>query len=157
MTTSRSNLAGGDQPVTPSRDELDALTDAARRDVNVTLILPDKSHSGLSLAMRHAVYGKLLRAGVQIYEMHGVVLHSKIVTVDGVWSVVGSSNLDHRSIVFNDEVDAIVVGSATADELTAMAAEDRAAASPITMADWSHRPVTERVRETFAKLWTNLL
>ena len=141
----------------PTKEELEALVDAAHRGVKVTLILPDKSDSGLTLAMGHAYYGKLLKAGVQIYELHGVVLHSKMVTIDGVWSVVGSSNFDHRSIVFNDEVDAIVVGSKPADELEAMAAEDREAATAISLQHWHHRSLVERAKETFAKLWTNLL
>ncbi len=141
----------------PTKDELEALIDAARRGVNVTLILPDKSDSSLSLAMGHACYGRLLRAGVHIFETHGVVLHSKTVTVDGVWSVVGSSNFDHRSVVFNDEVDAIVIGSKTADELEAMAAEDRQAATAVSLQHWRHRSVAERAKETFAKVWQNLL
>jgi hypothetical protein len=55
--------------------------------------------------------------GRKIYETHNVVLHSKTVSIDGVWSMIGSSNVDHRGVVFNDEVDAVVIGSATADEL----------------------------------------
>lgn len=141
----------------PTSDELDGLIGAARRGVNVTLILPDKSDSGLSLAMGHASYGRLLRAGVHIYETHGVVLHSKTVTVDGVWSVIGSSNFDHRSVVFNDEVDAIVIGSQTAGELEAMAAEDRQNATAISLHSWRHRSAAERAKETFAKLWQNFL
>ncbi len=141
----------------PTKDELRALLDAARRGVRVTLILPDKSDSSFSLAVGHSHYGKLLRAGVKIYETHGVVLHSKTVTVDGVWSVIGSSNFDHRSVVFNDEVDAIVIGSETADELEAMATEDRQTASEISLESWKHRSIGERARETIGKLWQNLL
>ena len=89
---------------------------------------------------------------MNIYEMHGVVLHSKTVVVDGVWSVIGSSNFDHRSVVFNDEVDAIVIGSETADELDAMAAEDRRSASEISLQRGKHRSILERAKETFGKL-----
>ena len=141
----------------PTKDEREALLAAARRGVKVILILPDKSDSSFSLAVGHAQYGALLRAGVKIYETHGVVLHSKTVTVDGVWSVIGSSNFDHRSVVFNDEVDAIVLGSATAGELEAMAAEDRQGASEISLERWKNRSLGERAKETFAKLWQNLL
>lgn len=141
----------------PTKDEMDALTDAARRGVCVRLILPDKSDSSFSLAVGHAHYGNLLRSGVKIYETHGVVLHSKTVTVDGVWSVIGSSNFDHRSIVFNDEVDAIVVGSQTADALEAMASEDIGKATEITIAHWHHRSIGERTKEAIGTIWQNLL
>jgi cardiolipin synthase len=141
----------------PTSDELQALVDAARRGVQVVLILPDKSDSSFSLAVGHSHYGRLLRAGVKIYETHGIVLHSKMVTVDGVWSVIGSSNFDHRSVVFNDEVDAIVIGSTTSDELEAMAAEDRRTATEVSLDHWKHRSMGERMKEGFASIWQNLL
>ena len=131
--------------------------DAAARGVDVELIVPATSDSGLALAVGRSHYGQLLAAGVKIYERKGVVLHSKTVTVDGVWSVIGSSNFDHRSIVFNDEIDAIIIGSDTADGLEAMAAADRAAARPVTMARWRRRSFGERLKETFGKLVQNLL
>ena len=141
----------------PTPDETQALVDAAARGVDVELIVPAKSDSGLALAVGRSHYGQLLAAGVKIYERKGVVLHSKTVTVDGVWSVIGSSNFDHRSIVFNDEIDAIIIGSDTADGLEAMAAADRAAARPVTMARWRRRSFGERLKETFGKLVQNLL
>ncbi|MDP9055859.1 MAG: phospholipase D-like domain-containing protein [Pseudomonadota bacterium] len=141
----------------PTHDETQALTEAAARGVDVVLIVPAKSDSGLSLAVGKSHYGELLKAGVKIYEREGVILHSKTVTVDGVWSVIGSSNFDHRSVVFNDEVDAIVVGSDTAEGLDAMAATDVARAKPASLQAWRHRSFKERVRETFGKLVQNLL
>ena len=141
----------------PTPDEVRALEDAARRGVEVVLILPAKSDSAITLAAGHSYYGELLRAGVKIYEMHGVILHSKLVTVDGVWSVIGSSNFDHRSIVFNDEVDAIVVGSETASELEAMTTDDRQRATEISLEHWEHRPIMERGREGFGWLLRGVL
>ena len=121
------------------------------------LLLPGDSDSGLSLAVGRSHYGALLSAGVKISETQGLVLHSKTVTVDGVWSVIGSSNFDHRSIVFNDEVDAIIIGSDTADGLEAMAAADRQLARQVSLERWRHRPVGERLKETVGKLVQNLL
>jgi cardiolipin synthase len=141
----------------PTKDELNALIDAARRGVDVKLLLPDKSDSGMSIAVGHSHYGKLLRAGVKIYETHGIVLHSKTVAIDGVWSMIGSSNFDHRSVVFNDEVDAVVIGSETADELEAMTAQDRGTASAIDLKTWKHRPLTAKFKEMFASAWQNML
>jgi cardiolipin synthase A/B len=85
------------------------------------------------------------------------VLHSKTVVVDGVWSAVGSSNFDHRSIISNDEVDAVVLGADTAGALESMAEEDRAAAHPIDRQAWARRPLTDRARETYARLWERWL
>ncbi|MDE2301577.1 MAG: hypothetical protein KGK11_03355, partial [Sphingomonadales bacterium] len=141
----------------PTRDETAALVAAAARGVDVALIVPSKTDSPVSQAVGRSHYGALLRAGVKIYERKGVILHSKTMTVDGVWSVVGSSNFDHRSIVYNDEVDAIVIGTSTAAGLEAMAAGDRARARVVTLADWRHRGFAERLKETFGKLVQNLL
>jgi cardiolipin synthase len=141
----------------PTKDERRALMDAGRRGVDVTLILPDKSDSGLSIAVAHSHYGKLLRAGVKIYETHGIVLHSKTVAIDGVWSMIGSSNFDHRSVVFNDEVDAVVIGSETADELDAVYAQDRATATKVDYQVWKHRPLGAKFKEMFASLLQNFL
>jgi cardiolipin synthase len=141
----------------PTPDETQALGEAAARGVDVVVIVPAKSDSGLSLAVGRSHYGRLLRAGVKIYERKDVVLHSKTVTVDGVWSVIGSSNFDHRSIVFNDEVDAIIIGSDTADGLEAIAASDRALSTQVNLEKWRHRSVKERLKETFGKLVQNVL
>lgn len=98
----------------PTRQEEDDLIDAARRGVDVRLLLPSESDSKMALAVGRSHYGDLLEAGVKIYEVQNEVLHSKTASIDGVWTAVGSSNFDPRSVVFNDEVDAIVLGSATA-------------------------------------------
>jgi cardiolipin synthase len=141
----------------PTKDERDALTDAARRGVNVRLLLPDVSDSPSSIALGHAHYADLLEAGVKIYETHDLVLHSKTIVVDGVWSLVGSSNFDHRSVIFNDEVDAVVLGGDTAKDLEAMFEEDRAAATEIDRKTWSRRPLRARVKEVTARIWQRWL
>ncbi len=141
----------------PTHAEMDALTEAARRGVDVRLLLPDRSDSPNSIALGHAHYADLLKAGVKIFETHDLVLHSKTVVVDGVWSAVGSSNFDHRSIIMNDEVDAVVLGADTAKELEAMAEEDRAAAHPIDRMAWSRRPLSDRAKEVYARIWERWL
>jgi cardiolipin synthase len=137
----------------PTHDEVEALAEAARRGVDVRLLLPDRSDSPMSIAVGHSHYGDLLEAGVKIYETHNLVLHSKTVVVDGVWSVVGSSNFDHRSVIFNDEVDAVVLGGDTARDLEAMFEDDRAAAHAIDRMSWRRRPLGARVKELYARVW----
>jgi cardiolipin synthase len=141
----------------PTEDEVRALTEAARRGVAVRLLLPGASDSPASLAVGRSHYGDLLEAGVKIYETRGLVLHSKTVVVDGVWSVIGSSNLDNRSVIFNDEVDAVVVGGDTAHDLEAMFDDDFRAAAPVDLAQWRRRPLGERFREIYGRLLQRLL
>jgi cardiolipin synthase len=141
----------------PTEQEMADLTGAARRGIDVRLLLPDTSDSGMSISVAHSHYTELLEAGVKIYETHGLVLHSKTVVVDGVWSIVGSSNFDHRSVIFNDEVDAVVLGSETAGEMEAMFNDDQRGAKPVDLAAWKDRPLFQRLEENFATVWENML
>jgi cardiolipin synthase len=102
-------------------------------------------------------YSDLLEAGAKIYEYRSAVLHSKIVTIDGAWSVVGSSNFDHRSVLFNNEVDAVVLGRDTADQIEAMFQDELGRAAAIGLQDWKERPLYDRMKELFARTWQVLL
>jgi cardiolipin synthase len=79
------------------------------------------------------------------------------VVVDGVWSIVGSSNFDHRSLLFNDEVDAVVISVATGVQLDEYFQRDLQHASAIDLAAWKRRPLTRKLREHFWRLWEQLL
>lgn len=142
----------------PTEDELHDLEDAARRGVDVRLMLPGKSDSTMALTMGRADYGDLLEAGVKIFEMQDGMLHSKSAVIDGVWSTIGSSNFDHRSILFNDEVDAVVLGRETAQQLEAVFEKNEAErARPINLADWEDRPLSQKLRELYTRVVINLL
>ena len=121
------------------------------------LVVPDASDSDLAIDVQHSRYEDLLEAGVKIYETHDEILHSKSAVIDGVWSVIGSSNFDHRSVLFNDEVDAVVVGTDTAKELEALFTKDFAAAHRIELAVWRERPFSQKIREIFARLTQQML
>ncbi|HVI86951.1 MAG TPA: phospholipase D-like domain-containing protein [Dongiaceae bacterium] len=141
----------------PPHQELKDLQEAAKRGVDVRLLLPDQSDSPSSIAVAHSHYADLLEAGVKIYETQGIVLHSKTVIIDNVWSAIGSSNFDQRSILFNDEVDAIVLGHDTAAALGAMFQDDIGHAKEIDPKTWSDRPLSQKMQELFARTWQNLL
>jgi cardiolipin synthase len=141
----------------PTDEELDSLERAARRGVDVRLLLPGKSDSELALAVGHASYTDLLEAGVRIYETQNEVLHSKTAVIDGVWSVIGSSNFDHRSALFNDEVDAVVLGRETAARLESLFLEQLHDAKEIKLSTWRDRPFGDKLDETFSSLWQDLL
>jgi cardiolipin synthase len=87
-----------------------------------------------------------------------VVLHSKTVAIDGVWSAIGSSNFDHRSVLFNDEIDAVVIGRKTAQDLEEIFEEGQQSAMAIDRETWEdQRPFTERMRGFWSRLWEGLL
>ena len=109
----------------------------------------------MSAGRRH--YGELLEAGVKIYETNNVILHSKTVVVDGVWSAIGSSNIDHRSVIFNDEVDVVVLGSDAAKEMDDLFQTNQAQAKPIELRAWRNRPVLGRLKEAYALMWEYML
>jgi cardiolipin synthase len=141
----------------PTGQEKRDLIDAARRGVDVRIMLPDKSDSDRSLAVQHSHYADLMEAGVKIYEIHDEVLHSKTVVIDGVWSVIGSSNFDHRSAIYNDEVDAVVLGRDTGHALEGMFEADMQKARQIDPAVWKKRPFIKKVNEKLSLVLQNLL
>ena len=141
----------------PTHQEREALKAAARRGIDVQLLLPSKSDSPASLAVQHSSYADLMEAGVRIFERDGVILHSKAVTVDGVWSVIGSSNFDHRSVLFNDEVDAVVLGTETANGLEGLFRTDLESAHAIDRDKWRHRGISQRLHELFYRVTSAFL
>jgi len=135
----------------PTDAQLEELIAAAARGIDVELLLQGKTDSPIVHDIAHSTYAKLLDAGVKIYEMDDVILHAKTATVDGVWSAVGSSNLDNRSVLFNTEVDAVILGRVPAQKMEERYAIDRAQAKQITPEDWAHRPIYDRAREFFSR------
>jgi cardiolipin synthase len=142
----------------PTPEEMEELTAAAKRGVDVRLMLPEKSDAAPAVEAARSHYSELLESGVKIFETRNVVLHSKTVVIDGVWSAIGSSNFDHRSVLFNDEIDAVVIGRKTAQDLEAIFKEGEGTAVAIDAKTWeAQRPFTERARGFFARLWEGLL
>jgi cardiolipin synthase len=141
----------------PDPQLLQALEDAAARGVEVQLILPGHSDSALVFHAGRSNYSRLLKAGIQIYERRGALLHAKTALIDGVWSWVGSSNLDWRSFLDNDEVNAVVLGADFAQQMQTMFTGDIAASEAIDPARWEERPLLLRIREWASRLWQRLL
>jgi cardiolipin synthase A/B len=141
----------------PTAREVTDLIAAARRGVDVRLLLPSESDSDLALTVGRSNYRELLEAGVKIYETSNEVLHSKAAVVDGVWTIIGSSNFDRRSVIFNDEVDSVVLGRETGQQMDAMFEDDFGKATPIALATWKDRPVSTKVKEAFYNAWQNQL
>jgi cardiolipin synthase len=140
----------------PTPQVREELVGAVRRGVQVRLLLPSRSDSADALAAGRAAYDDLLDAGIKIYEVQNAVLHSKFVVIDGVWLAIGSSNIDRRSVVFNNEVDAVVLGPRAVEGDTLLD-KDVADAKEIDLKTWRSRPVSDRLHELRVKLWEFLL
>lgn len=141
----------------PDPQLLTALTDAAARGVEVKLILPNHSDSSIVFHAGRARYAGLLKGGVQIFELNGALLHSKTAVIDGVWSTVGSTNLDWRSFLDNDEVNAVILGREFAAQMQRMFEQDLATSTRIDRQAWDNRPLQWRLKEWLAQLWGRLL
>ena len=124
-----------------------ALMEAARRGVQVRIILPAYSDfSGVFYAGR-AHYQGLLDAGVQLYELDSAFLHSKSIVVDGVWSSVGSTNFDWRSFVHNNEISVCVIDEGFALAMGHAFDNDLRDSRQISPAAWKKRGLRQRFRE----------
>jgi cardiolipin synthase len=141
----------------PDPQTKQALIDAARRGVDVQLVLPGFSDFWAPIYAGRSHYEELLDAGVRLYEWHEALMHAKTAVIDGVWSSVGSSNLDWRSFVHNYEADLIVHDAAFARELERRFRQDVAASVAVDRNAWSRRSAGERFKEWLARQWEYLL
>ncbi|NVO04677.1 MAG: cardiolipin synthase [Rhodoferax sp.] len=126
---------------------LRALQEAAQRGVEVTLVLPAVRESSLVFYAGHALYSELLQSGIHLYQLQVTVLHAKTAVVDGVWSTVGSANMDTRSFLHNHELNVVVFDPAFGQAMESAFAEDLRLSTPMTLAQWEQRPLSERLKE----------
>ena len=136
----------------PDPDFLKTMQDAARRGVDVRIIVTGISDSQLLLNVSRSCYEELLRAGVRIYESQEIMVHAKTAVIDGVWSTIGSSNLDYRSFIHNYEVNAVIVGQDFGRAMEKLFQDDLARSQRIELAQWDQRPVIERAKENMSRL-----
>jgi len=129
----------------PDKQIMKALTDAAKRGVDVKILLPGVTDFTLALYAQRSYYSELLQAGVKIYEHSSSLLHAKTAVIDNIWSTVGSTNMDYSSLLNNDEVNAIVLSHEFALEMEQMFNQDLEGSKQITWEEWKHRPYLPRV------------
>jgi len=129
-----------------------ALAQAARRGVDVRVMVPGRSDSGAVWHAMRARYDSLLARGVRVFEWQGPMMHAKAVVVDRLWASVGTYNLDHRSLQHNLEVNLNVLDRAFAEELASQFELGLKGSREITLADWRRRPPLERLKE---RLWVS--
>lgn len=137
----------------PDPQLLAVLKEAAARGVDVKLVLPSSTDSWLVLHAGRAYYSELLKANVKLYERRDALLHVKTAVIDGVWSSVGSTNLDWRSFLHNDEVNVVVLGTGFAKKMQAAFMADLAKSNEIKLEQWQRRSLGMRAKEQIARLW----
>lgn len=123
------------------------LTAAARRGVDVQIILPKESNHVTAdwLARRH--FYELLEAGVRIFRYKYIMIHSKTATVDGLWSTVGTANIDRLSLLGNYEVNMEIYSESFATQMERMFDLDKSNCEELTLEEWVGRPLTAKVVE----------
>jgi cardiolipin synthase len=137
----------------PDPQLLAALKAAAARGVDVRIVVPGRTDSALVFHAGRSYYEQLLQDGVKIFERRDALMHSKTAVIDGVWSTVGSTNLDWRSFLHNQEVNAVVLGTEFGDRMRAAFTRDVAQSGQITLDQWRHRSMVVRLKERFARVW----
>ncbi len=132
----------------PDKSLMHELCGAVERGVKVRILVPGrKSDHMVTRSTSRGGYGPLLKAGADVYEYHPSMIHAKVLCVDGLWAVVGSTNFDNRSFGINDEVNLAVRDAAVAMRLENDMAADLMKSRQVSLEEWRHRPVTERATE----------
>lgn len=137
----------------PDETFLNALKSASHRGVDVRLLLPGLTDSWLTISSSRARYEELLQAGVRIFERRDVLQHAKTAVIDGMWSIVGSTNLDSRSFIHDNEADVVVWGRDFGAEMQVLFLYDQGDNQEITLSQWRNRPVYQRLMESLANLF----
>jgi cardiolipin synthase len=157
ITTARQRIRLETSYFVPTSALQIALETAAHRGVDVGLLLPGRSAHRTVLLAAQSYYESLLSAGVKVYEYQRGLLHSKMLTVDGAWSFVGSANFDNRSLRLNFEAGALFYGHRIARQLEQVFDADVKDARELTLDEWHRRGLARQVAESTCRLLSPIL
>lgn len=141
----------------PGRLAVDILGRAAARGVDVRLLLPGSTDVPLLRHAAHGYYTDLLARGVRIFEYGGHILHAKSLVADGYASVVGSSNLDSLSFVFNAECNLVILDHGTGATMEEIFRRDLESSEEILPSAWRRRPLRHRLGDRMARWLSPML
>jgi cardiolipin synthase len=142
----------------PDKTTIWHLVEARKRGVRVQIIAPDENIDvPFVRSASHAVWGELLKAGVEIYEYQPTMYHVKLMIVDDLWTSVGSANIDNRSFRLNSEANLNVLDGGFAQEQVRMFEEDLSKSKRITYEQWKRRPWYKKLGELLPSLFAPLL
>ena len=130
----------------PDRALRRALKSIAQRGVAVSVIVPGHhtDQRWVRLASRR-MWGELLQAGVKIHEYRATMTHAKVMVVDGIWAVLGTTKIDNRSFEHNDEINVGMYDASVAERLLEDYARDLADSAAISFESWRRRPLWEKI------------
>jgi cardiolipin synthase len=135
----------------PDDKMIQTLIRAAQRGVRVVLLIPGAIDHNIVRQASRAELGRLLKAGVEVYEYQAALLHAKTMVIDGVWATVGSTNLDRRSFALNDELNLVVYNDGVAAKLRTVFEQDLQHSRQVTYESWSKRSIVDRFLEVLAQ------
>ncbi|HYP28121.1 MAG TPA: phospholipase D-like domain-containing protein [Blastocatellia bacterium] len=137
----------------PDQAAIDTLIEAKRRGVDVKIMVSG-IHNDNRLARQNGIrlYGKLLEAGVEIYEYNHTMLHHKTMVVDGVWATIGTTNFDSRSFAHNEENNVCFYDEALVEELHSIFMADLEICEKVELEAWRRRGLLTRVQGMIASM-----
>lgn len=141
----------------PPPNILSALKTAALSNVDVRIIIPNKSDAIIPRWCSFSYVGELLEAGIRIFFYQAGFIHSKYIMVDDVFSSIGTTNLDFRSLETNFEVNAFIYDEDFTSELGETFTTDLQNSREITMEEWQQRPWHKKLRESLAHIFSPML
>jgi len=141
----------------PSRRMIALLEDAVRRRVSVRLLVPGKSDVPAASYAGRAFFTRLLKSGIEIYTYRGEMLHAKTYVFDLHWSIVGSTNLDYQSLMYNDEGNIGILDVSFASKMIEIFEKDLKESLKIDLEQWHRRPLLEKLKEHFFALFKKRL
>jgi cardiolipin synthase len=133
----------------PDADFVGALEEAARRGVDVRVLLPQKSNHIVADWISQGYYGEMLDAGIKVYRFQGAMVHAKTATIDGAWSTIGTANIDRLSMTGNYEVNVEIIDADMAEMMERIYRVDLENCTQLTAEDWFARPVHKKAAELF--------
>jgi cardiolipin synthase A/B len=133
----------------PDSDFVGALEEAARRGVDVRVLLPQKSNHIVADWISQGYYGEMLDAGIKVFRYDGAMVHAKTATIDGAWSTVGTANIDRLSMTGNYEVNVEFIDPGMAQHMERIFEVDLQNCNQLTAEDWFARPVHKKAAELF--------
>lgn len=131
----------------PDREIRDGLLAAARRGVDVRVVMPAASNHVLADWVARSSFSEMLDGGVRLYLYEGAMVHAKTATVDGQWTTVGTANIDRLSLLGNYEVNLEIRHPAQAAQMEAIFRRDLENCVELTLSTWQERGLTQRVLE----------
>ncbi len=143
----------------PDDEAIEALCQAVARGVDVRVMVPATSASDMPLVQHaaHRNFDKLLQGGVRVFEYQACLLHQKVMTIDGCWCAIGSSNFDDRSLETNDEITLSLCDEALAARFEAVFEHDAKQCEELSWAAWSRRGWWPRCRDNLLHAFNEVL